>query len=209
MSPLPVRSSPTFGALGIVAVALILLMNTNLSRPAPLPSTETIATTTPETPQVAAATGWKAPLRPPRVKGTCQKGRGQKSSPVRPKIRVASSSPSSTPETGTTTDSSVVRIHSPVSSADPTVKGRVNPSPSHNHARRTPRILATSGMRTVVGVARPPPISVPPVPLRITSATESVRWAKRPVPSRPYGTAPQTPAAPDLCRLLPCRQGTA
>ncbi|MEK7480235.1 MAG: trypsin-like peptidase domain-containing protein [Patescibacteria group bacterium] len=111
MSPATRSLLANAGALGIVAVALILLMNTNLSRPAPLPSTETIATTTPETPQVAAAAGVESPASSsPASKAPAKKAAVV---PVRPKIRVASSSPSSTPETGTTTDSSVVRIQDP------------------------------------------------------------------------------------------------
>jgi len=110
MSPATRSLLANTAALGVVVVALILLTNTNLSRPAPLPSTETIATTTSETASVAAVAETKsAPPSSPEKSAPVKKT----TPPPPQKTETASSSPASAPETGTTTDSSVVRIQDP------------------------------------------------------------------------------------------------
>ena len=108
MSPATRSLLANAGALGIVAIALLVLMNANLSRrdsPA-----ETIATTTLETAHVAAVVETENTLPPSPAKSAPVK----KTAPPPPReTEAASSSPASAPEAEVTTDSSVVRIQDP------------------------------------------------------------------------------------------------
>ena len=111
MSPAARSLLANAGALGIIAVALVVLMQSDIPRPDSLPSSaETTATTTPETAQVAAVVETKDTLPPSPAKRAPVK----KTAPPPPQeTEAASSSPASASEAGATNDSSVVRIQDP------------------------------------------------------------------------------------------------
>ncbi len=99
------------GALGVVAVALVLLMNADLSRPDSLSSTETIATTTPKAGQIAAVVETESPAPPTPPRSTPVKKTAPSSMPV--VSGAASSSLISTSKTTDADDSSVARTQNP------------------------------------------------------------------------------------------------